>query len=128
MPISFTIREEGHVFYLVFVDPWTKEDLLKLYEQEQHHIEQSPFQVHSLVNLFQAQHFVQGTLRISRHRGGMDDPRRGRVAVVGASNFLRNLTELIFRTARSNRLRFFVTEDDAWAYLRQIIREEGTNS
>jgi hypothetical protein len=126
MPISMNLRENGHVFHLVFTNPWNSEELLNHYEQEARLLDSSPFRIHSMVDVRESRAMASGALQIARHRGRIEHPRRGIVVILGASNFRRNLMEMVFRMARFNRVRYFVSESDAWVYLRQVIQNEGS--
>jgi hypothetical protein len=125
MSITLNLRENGHVFHLVFVDPWQTEELVRVYAEEQRLLDQSPFKIHSLADVRLSRGLAKGALQTARHRGLIEHPMRGTVAVLGASSFLRNLTEMIFRNTRFNRLRFFADETAAWDHLREIIHAEG---
>src|SRR5258708_17571894 len=125
MPVTLRICEDGHVFHYVYTDPWDLRELLRLdAEQVRPHLESVNYKVHSVVDLRGSHEMPSGILRTRVMLAGMRHPNSGVAAVVGASQFVRVLNEVVTRLSRFDRGAFFETEDQAWNYIRDLIAKE----
>jgi hypothetical protein len=125
MPIKVQILEKGHVFRYYYTDPWGLTDLIELDSALiKPHLDAVQHKVHSVVNMTASHHMPAGVLHIRHSLAGMRHPNSGLAAIVGGSNLVRVLNDLVTRIARVDRGKFFSTEDEAWAYIREVIRSE----
>ena len=125
MPASFEAREDGHVVFINFSDPLTVGDLYTMFKQDKAHRDQfhqkhPDRKVHLVADSRELKAVPQGLLQ-ARQSPSLNHPTSGQIAVIGARNLVRALTEAIFRLTRFDRAVFFDNEEDAMAYIRQVI-------
>jgi hypothetical protein len=125
MPIKLEIRENGHAFYYVYADPWSVPELLKIdAEIVAPHLSSATHKVHSVVNMKASRQIPSGLLQIRRGIVGMKHPNSGLAAIVGAPMFIQTLNDTVTRLAHFERGKLFKTEDEAWAFIRDVIARE----
>ncbi len=125
MPITVELRENGRVIYAVFTYPYTLEQAIAGRNEELRLRDQASGAIHTLINLSQSLKVPNGILRIARNGPSFTHRTRGKLAIVGASFFGQTITKMAAKLAqRPLAVQFFKTEEEAWAYLRQIIAEE----
>ena len=122
MPITLELREDNQVFYWVFTDPWSFADLLPLSKQVRSHFESADHNIHTLAVMRLARHLPSNLLRI-REFQTWDHPNSGQLVIVGAPAFGKTIMDLVGRMVKFDRMRFFEKEDDAWAFLHQVMAQ-----
>src|SRR5439155_7135382 len=127
MPVKQELIENGRILQVTFTDPWTVNEMTALFPQAQQYYDNAHQKIHMLIDM-QSRYGTQGALR-ARQAPGLFHRNSGQIAVAGANALARSLGEAVFRLARFSRARFFDSEADALAYLRQVIAgEEPVNS
>ncbi len=123
MPITYDIRENGHIFYFVFTDPWTIEELIPLVEQGKIDRSKATHKIHIFVDLHAAETSPKNA--IGAHVAtGLAHPNTGYMAVWYRKSLIKALTQIVLQLVRFDRVKFFENEADAWAFLRERIAAE----
>jgi len=126
MPASVELRENGRVLYYVFTEPWTLDDMRAVTRKARPLYDAARTKVHVLFDARGMSSLPSGLLT-ARNNPDVRHPNSGHIAMVGASPLVHMIAETITRISRFNRIKFFQTEDEAWAYLRQVIADEDAN-
>jgi hypothetical protein len=124
MPVTMELKENGHVAYYLFTEPWQTSDLTSLYPQDIAHRNNVDFLVHTFMTLRNIRNIPIDIISARRGAPAFTHPKSGQLVMVGAQLLARRTAEMIFRLAHYQRARFFDTEEQGWAYLRQIIAAE----
>ena len=100
MPIQFETIEAGHIIHVIYTHPWTAEDMLPIFEQDQRYRDQVQKEtpgrkIHLLVTFQNAKNVPPGALR-ARQSPSLHHPTSGNVAVVGTTTLLRTLADAVF--------------------------------
>ncbi len=120
MPITQVLEENGRILRVIFVDPWSAEEMLKEFEDTKHYLDKATRPIHLLADMRGANRTTPGALR-AREAPMLHHPMGGQVAVFGMNAVGRTLAETVFRLTRFRRARFFDSEAEALAYLRGLI-------
>jgi hypothetical protein len=120
MPVTQTLEEDGRILRVIFVDPWSAEEMLKEFEDTKHYLDKATRPIHLLADMRGANRTTPGALR-AREAPVLHHPMGGQVAVFGMNAVGRTLAETVFRLIRFRRARFFDSEAEALAYLRGLI-------
>jgi hypothetical protein len=124
MPVSADFQEDGHVVVVTIADPWIGRDLTAIYPMEKPYFDKAKYKVHTLVNLSAAHTVPPGVIATRQGSPHLLHPNRGQVVVIGASNLIRTLAETAMRVVHFKGVRFFDTDAQGWAYLRDLIAKE----
>lgn len=120
MPITQVLEENGRILRVIFVDPWSAEEMLKEFEDTKHYLDKATRPIHLLADMRGANRTTPGAMR-AREAPMLHHPMGGQVAVFGMNPVGRTLAETVFRLIRFRRARFFDSEAEALAYLRGLI-------
>ena|SRR5690349_22173697 len=120
MPVTLDIRENGYVAYYVLVDPWETRDLTSLYPEDIQHRNSVNHVVHTFMNVSKVWRVPSNIISARIGAPAFIHPNSGQLLMIGAKTLPRVVTETICRLARYDRVRFFATEEEGWAYLRQL--------
>jgi hypothetical protein len=123
MPVTLEFRENGHVLHYIFSDPWEVGDLTALYPQSTAYLQNAPGKVHTLADVRDAHRLPSGLLTV-RHGPDWSHENGGWIAVVGAMSLLKIFANIVFQLSQFDRVVFFDSEGEAWAYLRNAITAE----
>lgn len=123
MPVTMELRENGRVLYWVITDPWKVKDLIPLVRETRRLFDSARHKIHSLTNDIHTRQIPAGVLRL-REVGPWSHPASGQLAVVGLPALGTALLDVIAPVTCFDRAKYFNTEEEAWAYLRQAIAEE----
>jgi hypothetical protein len=124
MSVTMEIREEGHVAYYVLSEPWKTQDLTALYAQDIAHRDTTIFLVHTFMDVSRIKQIPIDIIGARRGAPAFIHPKSGQLVMTGANTFARRTAEMIFRLAHYERAKFFKTEEEGWAYIRQNIGAE----
>jgi hypothetical protein len=124
MPVKCELRENGHVVYITVTDPWTAHELQAIYSVERPFFDQAHHRVHTLANLTAAHRVPSGLLGARNGSPHVFHPNKGEIVVVGANSLIQMLLNTVIRVVRFEGLKLFATEEEAWAYLRELIASE----
>jgi hypothetical protein len=125
MPITSNLGDNGRIFHVVMVDPWERADLIPLTSQIRTHVSCASRPIHTLIDVRQVRRVPSRIVQESRNLLALDHPNCGEFVIVGATKAQQILATLAFRIARSDKVTFVETEDEAWTYLRGLIASEG---
>ena len=126
MPVSLAIEESGHLIHYVFSNPWEIAEVEATFKQDIAHRDSVAFTVHSLLDIGKGHDIPIGALRL-RSTPAINHPRKGYMVMVGVTPLILALSDTVFRITHTEKVKTFATEDQALAFLRQVIEEE-TNS
>src|SRR5450432_1811863 len=116
MPVTMEIRESGQIAYYVLADPWETRDLTSLYPQDNLYRSSVNHVVHTFMDVSRVQKIPPNILSARIAAPAFTHPNSGLLIMVGARTLPKVVTETICRVARYERLHFFATEEDGWAY------------
>jgi hypothetical protein len=123
MPVTMEPCESGHVLRFVFTDPWTIAEMLALYPASDAYHSQAPHRVHTLC-IYNARQIPLGVLQLRHGAPSLVHPNSGRMVIVSSWAALRAIVGVIYKISHYEQGRFFDTEEEALAFLRQIIASE----
>jgi hypothetical protein len=126
MPVDMEIMEGGHIIRYTYAETWTIAEYASMEEQDRSYRESVNHKVHSL-SIAKMKMGPAGALR-TRNSPALTHRTAGNIAVVGAGKIAQVFAEAVFRMTHFQRVRFFDTEEQALAWLREIIRTEQTIS
>jgi hypothetical protein len=123
MPVTLELVENGRVMFFTFTDPWDTQELMALYPRSAAYLDQAKHKLHTLTDVRNARRLPSRVLDLRR---GPDwaHPNSGHVAIVGAITLVTVFAQTIFKLTRFERVQFFNTMDDAWAFLRKAMADE----
>jgi hypothetical protein len=124
MPVKLDVRENGHVMYYLFSDPWKTSDLTSLYPRDLAHRNRVQHPVHTLMDMTHAQQVPPGIFTARLGAPAFSHAYGGQVLMVGTRPFVRAVAETIFKLAHFETVKFMHTSDDAWNHIRQVIAQE----
>jgi hypothetical protein len=122
MPATMEIRENGRVVYFVFSSPFTTQEMIDTMQKDGEYRNSVPFKVHALLRVELTQ-MPPMALR-GRESPSITHPNSGLFAIVGANSIVRTFAETVIRMTRNKQMRFFDTEEEAWAVVREMIAQE----
>jgi len=125
MPVTFDLREDGHVIYFKITEPWAIDEVLAGFTQtrairDKVHDEDPERRVHLLVDLMEVTHVAPGALNI-RSAPAVTHAGRGEYVVATTYQAARDLMLAMFKVLHING-KLFNSLDEAWAYLRSVIQ------
>jgi hypothetical protein len=123
MPVTMEPCENGHVLRFFISEPWTAREMASVYPASRAYHDKAPHKVHSLL-IVEARQVPPGLLQLRQGPPSLVHPNSGQTVVVGAGAVIRTISEVIFKILRYDRGKFFNTEEEALAYLRQVIDRE----
>src|SRR5258708_10620582 len=124
MPITIESREDNHAIYTKISDPVALKDFDNATVEMTPLYDNAPGKVHQLVNTSAMRQVPSGLLRIRGNTPIFQHPNRGHLALVGTNSFLRAVGEIMFKLVQFETAKFFNNDDEAWAYLREVIAKE----
>ena len=124
MPITAEFSEQGHVFWLKITDPWTMHEIAAVFHDAMPHFDAATYKIHTLANVTETKSLPSGVLSIRQGNPTLIHPNRGHAVVVGANSFVKSIGDVVTRIAKFKSVQFHNTEEQAWAYLRQLIASE----
>lgn len=117
MPITFQFSSEKSLITLTITDPWTVGELDQVYESEKPIFDAAgDVKVNTLVDI-RNMHSIPPRALTRRNSPNITHPNSGRVVVVGANAFARNLASAAFNLAGFDKAQFVATLEEARAYL-----------
>jgi len=129
MPIQSTISEQGRILVLTISDPWSITEIAGIDSVarpvfERIAREHPNWRIHALVDMRQARHIPRALLQSRSAFRTLRHPNAGYTVLLGASTGAQVFGESLFRLARYDRIRFFKVEDDARAFLAELMAKE----
>jgi hypothetical protein len=124
MPITTELQENGHVWFIKFVDPWTISELESIYSIERQYRDSSQFRLHVLIDVCETRYIPPRLLGMARRAPAFTHPKRSELAIVGASSLARRLVEAVMLLTHTTSIKFFNTDEEARVHLRQIIARD----
>jgi hypothetical protein len=124
MPVTLDIRENGHVVHYVLSGQWQPRDLMNLYDEEWAYRASVNHPVHALMDLRKMANVPPGVLTVRKGAPTLLHRNDSHFVLVGANVYAQAVAETIFKLTHYTKAKFVATEEEAWAYLRQIIAQE----
>ena len=124
MSITVNSLRDHRILHILFTDSWGLADLRSMTATIRTYLDQVEDKTHCIVDLSRPRSIPPGILLQFRDSLLVDHPKSGEFAVVFGTPAVRTFAELAFRLAHFTRVRFFGTEDAAWAYIRSIVASE----
>ena len=122
MPVLLDVLDGGHIHRYTYIDPWTIEEYTAMEEEDLAHRESVDHLVHSLA-IATMRTVPAGALR-TRNASALHHRTAGHIAVVGASKIAEGFATAVFKIAHFQKVTFHHTEEEALAYLRELIQSE----
>jgi hypothetical protein len=123
MPITYELRENGHVIYSRLLDPLPIDEFKAGFIVQQQYLDQAPHKLHVLIDITQHKSPPRNAIPSARQAPIWRHPNSGEIAIVGASTLMQAMSSAISRLTHFDRLTIFKTEAEAWDYLRRVIKE-----
>jgi hypothetical protein len=124
MPIRVDSQIDHRILQLSFSEPWGLAELRTMSETIRTYLDQANHPTHRLINLSRPRSIPPGILLQFRDSLVLGHPRNGEFAVIFSTPPVRTFAEIAFRLGHFTRVRFFATEDAAWAFLRSVFAAE----
>jgi hypothetical protein len=121
MPIRVDSHKDHRILHVSFSDPWGLVDLKLMSEALRAYLDQAKDTTHRVLDLNHPRSIPPGILLQFRDSLVLGHPNNGEFAVIAGSQAVRTFAELAFRLGHFTRVRFFSTEDAAWAYLQSVL-------
>ncbi len=121
MAVTVDSQKDHRILHIAFTDPWGLAELRSMSDTIRTYLDQANGKTHRLLDLSRPRSIPPGILLQFRDSLVLGHPNNGEFAVVFATPPVRTFAELAFRLAHFTRVRFFGSEDAAWAYLRSVI-------
>lgn len=128
MPITVETQRDHRILHVALSDPWGLVELRSMSAALRTYLDQVNHKTHRLLDLSRLRSVPPGTLLHFRDSLVLDHVNNGEFAVIFGTPAVRTFAELAFRLAHFTRVRFFSTEDAAWAYLRTVLAAENDQS
>lgn len=122
MPVTQELIENGRILLITFIDPWTAEELLRLFPEGKRYYAAAQQPLHTLIDASRIKSIALGALRA--RAAPFTHSMSGHVAIVGANAVARTVGETIFKLAHFKRFAFFDTYEEGLAFLQARIAEE----
>lgn len=123
MPMDMTVMDDGRVLYIKASYPLTSIEIRTITQQSSTYLEQSPYTVNTVVDVRELKSLSPEAMKIDSYRG-MKHPKQGVVAMVGANNTLRAIANALVGALGLSTMRFFATDEEAFAWVRAAISEQ----
>ncbi len=123
MPVNMEMIENGRVIRYVISDPWRIVDFTATFPEAKTILDAALYPVHGVVNLYAAAKDPMGVLNVRKHPS-FSHVNGGYTAFCHASLLARRITETALRIARFNRYKFFDTEQEGMAFVRELMAQE----
>ena len=123
MAVTMDLCENGHILYFTITDPWTLNNLTTYFPEEQRCRDHASYKIHSLFNVLSTK-TVPPLLLTARNSPSLIHANHGHLVVVGAVPIIHTVAEIAFKLTGFTQGRFLSTEEEGWAFLRQIIADE----
>ena len=124
MPVTLNIREDGRVAYYVLSDPWETRDLVSLYPEDNRFRDGVNHLVHTFMNVSGVRRIPSNIISARFNAPAFTHRNSGQLIMIGARTLPRVVTETICRLARYDRVVFFATEEEGWAYVNKLLGSE----
>jgi hypothetical protein len=126
MPIESELREDGQVSYFKISDPWTLEEMFKGFAQatanrDSVHQQDSTRRVHTLIDLMATKQAPPGVMQ-GRNLPALSHATRGEIVVAVKNEYPRAITKTMLKVMHVEG-HFFESLDEAWEYLRTILKD-----
>jgi hypothetical protein len=115
--------EHGRVLCFQLADPLTTDELFQHNDDMRLLLDASRQRIHSYVNVIRLRQLPHGVIRRARIPL-ITHPKAGFMVVVGANLLIQTMLMIATQTAYFDRLRFFDTDAEAWAFLHTQIENE----
>jgi hypothetical protein len=126
MPVSLELLENGHIVFYKIEPPWTALELTSLYPREKTIRDTAPYLVHAMYDIRAVKELPPGALGTRHGAPTLEHKNSGQIALVGSQSLARVIAQTIIRLGHITRAHFFDTDEEALAYLRKVIADEGT--
>jgi hypothetical protein len=97
--------------------------MMVLVQQADKIYDQSPFVVHSLIDVTRTRSLPQGIMR-GRSNSSLSHPKAGLMVIVGANMLVKTISNVVAKLAKFDRMIFLDSEEKGWEYLRSKIERE----
>jgi len=122
--ITMELVENGHVAHYKISDPWTVSELVAFYPQETVYRDAVKYKIHAFADLTQAHKTPPNMLAARKGNPSLTHPNSGQLVLVGISPLYEAIASTIFRITHYTKAKLFLTEAEAWVYLRELITNE----
>lgn len=126
MPVS--VQLSGDKMHLIYelADPMQVNELMKAYDTEKELRDSIPYTLHSIVDMSDVHHIPRNWL-IAKAGPGLTHPRSGHMLIVGITNGLKTMVQIIFKITKYNRIQFFENREEAEAQMAILVQETKDN-
>ena len=127
MPVTLELRENGYVLLYTIRGRWDVSELIALFPEEKRNRDAAQHTVHAIVDLRAGRNIPTGLTRV-RHGPGPTHKTAGYVALIGVPLLTRPLAVAIYRLLQFDRYKFFDSDTEAWAFIREKIATESAGT
>lgn len=114
MPVILSTSETESAVILTITDPWTVPELSNLFPEIESIMNNSTTEkVHTIVDMVKARRPPPGILTSRLQTPVIHNPRSGLLIIIGASAFVRSLSDVVMRLMHFNRVQFVDNWEDA---------------
>jgi hypothetical protein len=113
MPVIMSTSEPENAVVLTITDPWSVPELSDLYPEIERLMETSAKPVNTIVDMSKARRPPPGVLSVRLDTPIIHHANSGLLIIVGASAFVRSLSDVVMRLMRFNRVQFVESREDA---------------
>ena len=126
MSVSIQLSDDqSHLIYKL-EDPLQVNELMKAYDTEKEIRDSMPHTLHSIVDMSNF-HRIPRNWLIAKAGPGLTHPRSGFMLIVGITQGLKTMVQIIFKITKYERIQFFETREEAEIRMAELVQESKKN-
>ncbi len=126
MPVSVRISDDqSHLIYELS-DPLQVNELMKAYDNEKEIRDSIAHTLHSIVDMSNF-HRIPRNWLIAKAGPGLTHPRSGYMLIVGITQGLKKMVEIIFKITKYERIQFFESREEAEIRMAELVQQTKKN-
>jgi hypothetical protein len=128
MPVILSTSEAEHAVVLTITDPWSVPELSNFYPEIEKIMDKAPVKIHTIVDMAHARRPPPGVLSARLDTPVVHHPNSGLLVIIGASAFVRSLSDVVMRLMRFHRVQFVDGREDARIFLNGVNSSTGSET
>jgi hypothetical protein len=113
MPVELSVSELDNAVVLTITDPWSVAELSSYYPEIERLMNRSTVKVNTIVDMTRARRPPPGVLSVRLDTPIIHNKNSGRLVIIGASAFVRSLSDVVMRLMHFDRVEFVNSREEA---------------
>lgn len=127
MPVQLQLSDDRRYLVYTITEPFKLDDLMLAYQEERRLRDSVPYTLHSITDMSGMKRIPPNWLT-AKAGPGFTHPRSGEILIVGVSFGLKIILDTILKITRSQRMKFFLTREQADAYMAELVKRTPTSA